>query len=625
MKSYEEAANAYQEWRNVDRSRANTALQMLYQKDEDLFEQIVAKQIKAVEDNPDDTDTHHALAETYVSNDKRDEAIGVYEKLCALQPDNVEWFKMLGNLYQLRGETAESVGGSALRLNGDGSYADLNDSDALNASHTQLTLEVWIKPTKSKFAALLYKGHNGTSDLNRSFVLWLSDDDIWFSASPDGWENTSIYSSVNAISLNKWHHIASVLNTQIGSIKLYIDGIPVASKSVPNKPVCKSHLPLRIGSIHSSHKRYNQVFFEGELADIRIWSTARTTEQIQSHMNATLTGNETGLIGFVQQFGENIDTPPNHLGARVVGNAEVVPYTRPIFFGASREYLAKSVEAYERAIALEPTAHQLYYALARNYLRLNRVDAAEATYRRAIDAVLELTSSPDFTGWRSDSRNMLDSGIRRLWQFYVDRDELEKGIETLEALKSKMGDSATLHKFLGDAYKELSDSEKSDAAYAEWFEIRRKEIYDFWTPHYFNLAAQLLGIGSMPEKAVRFAELARPHENQFSVLRLLCRAYIANGQYTEAVDEFKRVLENPAILAWPSEWSDTMLDAASVQLWLDIAEAARRVKDRGRYIEMIEKLVNSMPDNPIIHHHINPELSKLYHEQAQLEKSGKQR
>ena len=624
MQSYEKAANAYHEWRNVDRNRANAALQILYQKDEGLFERIVAKQIKAVEDNPDDTDVHHALAETYVSNDKRDKAIGVYEKLCTLQPDNVEWFKMLGNLYQLRGETAESVGGSALRLNGDGSYADVDDSDALNASHTQLTLEVWIKLTKSKLAALLYKGHNGTSDLNRSFVLWLSDDDIRFSASPDGWENTSVYSSVDAISLNKWHHIAAVLNTEIGSIKLYIDGIPVASNRFPNKPVCESHLPLRIGSIHSSDERYNRVFFEGELADLRIWSTARTAQQIRSHMNVALTGNEPGLIGFVRQFGEQVDAPPNHLGTRVVGSAEVVPYSRPIFVAASREYLTKSVEAYERAIVLEPTAYQLYDALARNYLRLSRVDAAEATYHRAIDAVLELTGSPDFTGWPSDSQKMLDSAIRRLWQFYVDHAELEKAVETLETLKSTVGDNATLHKLLGDTFKELGDGEKSDTAYAEWFEIRKKEIYDSWTPLYASLAAELLDTEFRPQEAVKFAALAMPHNNQFSGLRLLCRAYIANGGYTEAADEFKRVLKNPAILAWPSEWSEAMLDAASVLLWLDIAEAGRKIEDKTRYIETIEQLANSMPDNPMIQLHVKPELSKLYSEQAQLDKSRKQ-
>ena len=200
---------------------------------------------------------------------------------------------------------------------------------------------------------------------------------------------------------------------------------------------------------------------------------------------------------------------------------------------------------------------------------------------------------------------------------YVDHTEIEKAILTLEALKPKLASHATLHRLLGDAYKAVGDSEKSDAAYTEWFEIRRKEIYDYWAPSYASFATELLDVEFMPQEAVRFAELARPHENQLSALRLLCRAYIANGQYSEVVEEFKRVLKNPAILAWPSEWSDTMLDAASVQLWLDIAEAGRKVEDRARYIAMIEQLANSMSDNPIIQNHVNPELSKLYHEGAQ--------
>ena len=113
---YDEAANAYQEWRHIDKKRADAALQILYQQDENLFEKIVTKQIETVKVNPDDTDAHHVLAQTYESNGKHDEAISVYERLCALQPDNAEWFKALGNLYQQRRETAESVSGSALRL-----------------------------------------------------------------------------------------------------------------------------------------------------------------------------------------------------------------------------------------------------------------------------------------------------------------------------------------------------------------------------------------------------------------------------------------------------------------------------------------------------------------------------
>ncbi len=600
--AYEEAAKVYRQWRNIDKNRADAASQMLYQKNENLFEELVAKQIEAVEANPDDTDAYYTLAQTYESNGKHDEAIAVYEKLSQLQPDNVEWFKTLGNLYQQGRETAESVIGSAFRLNGDGSFLELNDSAALNASHTQLTVEVWIKPTKMKYAAILYKGGKQTPNfLNRSFALWFTYNGITFSVSADGWQEIRLSSPTGAISLDRWHHIAGVLNTQTGSMKLYINGMAVASRSFPKKPVYKSRLPLRVGWTHSDDEHSNQLFFEGELTDVRIWSTARTAQEIQSHMNVTLTGDEPNLVGFV-------DTPPNHGSERLVGNVEVVRYTRPVFAMPTVRHLTKAVEAYERAIALEPTAHLLYDVLARNYLILNKANEAEATYRRAIDAEPE---------WRK----MLDSAIRRLWRFYAERAELEKGIATLESLKPKIAFNATLHKLLGDAYKEIGDSKKSDAAYAKWFEMRRREIYGTWAPSYSSLAAQLLDIGFMPEEAVKFAKLARPHDNHFRVLRLLCRAYIANGQYTEALDEFKCVLSNPAILAWPGDWSSATLEAASLQLWLDIVEAGRRVKDRARYIEMIENLVNSMPDNPTIQRHANLELSKLYDEQAQLDKS----
>ena len=597
---YEKAARVYGQWRKIDKNPADAALQMLYQKDENLFERLVAKQMAAIEAKPDDTDAHYTLAQTFESNGNYDEAIAVYENLSQLQPDNVEWFKALGNLYQQRRVTANTVEGSAFRLNGDGSFVELNDNTALNASHTQLTVEAWIKPTKTKYAAILYKGGKQTPNyLNLSFAMWFTYSGIKFSVSADGWQENRVLSPAGAISLDRWHHIAGVMSTQTGSMKLYIDGMAVASMSCPKKPLYKSRLPLRVGWTHSNDERSKQLFFEGKISGVRIWKTARTADEIQSHMNVTLTGDEPNLVGFV-------DTPPNQGSERLVGNVEVVRYTRPVFAMPTVRHLTKATEAYEKAITLEPTAHQLYDMLGRNYLLLNKTDEAESTYRRAIDAEPE---------WRK----MLDSTIRRLWRLYAERAELEKGIVTLELLKPKITFNATLHKLLGDAYKEVGDSKKSDAAYAKWFEMRRKEIYDTWAPGYSSFAAELLDIELMPEEAVKFAKLARPHDNQFKVLRLLCRAYIANGQYTEAIDEFKYVLRNSAILAWPGEWSSATLEAASVQLWLDIVEAGRRTKDRAGYTQMIENLVSRVPDNTMIQRYANLELSKLYDEQTELE------
>ena len=386
-KSYEEAANAYYQLRDSIEMHNNTenqhildmadaALQRLYKMDENLFDQLVAKRIAAVEANPDDPDAYYTLAQAYESNNKLDEAIAVYEKLGELQPNNVEWLMTLGDLYQQRCETMKSVEGNGLRFSDDGGFVECNDNAALNAISTQLTIEAWIKPTRFyNTRYILYKGDTQNRNLtNRSFALWMpSSDTIRFSASPDGWREISISSSRNTISPNKWHHIAGVLDTQIGLMKLYIDGIVVASRSFPKKSVHKSQLPLRIGF---GWEEPSYVSFKGELTDVRIWNTARTAQEIQSHMNVTLTGSEPGLVGFVQQFSESVDTSPKHLSGRFVGEVEVIRYTRPLSAMATVEHLTKAAEVYEKVLALEPRAYPLYKTLAKIYFRLNRVDDA---------------------------------------------------------------------------------------------------------------------------------------------------------------------------------------------------------------------------------------------------------
>ena len=51
--------------------------------------------------------------------------------------------------------------------------------------------------------------------------------------------------------------------------------------------------------------------------------------------------------------------------------------------------LAKASTAYERAIELDPTSYQLYSLLAETHIKSDRLSAAEAVYRRALEASLE--------------------------------------------------------------------------------------------------------------------------------------------------------------------------------------------------------------------------------------------
>ncbi|RKU18681.1 hypothetical protein C6503_09090 [Candidatus Poribacteria bacterium] len=101
---YEEAIKAYQQMANVSRNshkkrEAEKAINEIY-REGNLYETRIPKQLKKLEENPDDIDTRLALAKDYVSSGKVEEGIAAYEKLSELQPNNAEWHKVIGSLYR---------------------------------------------------------------------------------------------------------------------------------------------------------------------------------------------------------------------------------------------------------------------------------------------------------------------------------------------------------------------------------------------------------------------------------------------------------------------------------------------------------------------------------------------
>ena len=87
-----------------------------------------------------------------------------------------------------------------------------------------------------------------------------------------------------------WHHAAVSYESASGTTTLLLDGVPVESTMLlaPNIPAADSF----IGSLSGSND-----FFEGEMADIRIWDVARSQDDI--NLNAQLEilqGDTSGLV-----------------------------------------------------------------------------------------------------------------------------------------------------------------------------------------------------------------------------------------------------------------------------------------------------------------------------------------
>ena len=609
---YENAVNAYQQMANAvrsdhERSSAEAAMRRAY-KAGNLYEKQIPEKLQLVAENPDDPDTHFALAQTYEWSDRIDEAIVQYEKMSELQPDSSRWHKTIGDLYQKQRPTGAEFEDTALQLDGNLSFVEIADSDALNDIGQQVTVTVWIKPTDfpNTPAAIIYKSDRQTLDIsNQSYIFWLqANGAIRFTSSPRSQEGRILFSAPGAIGLNTWHHVAGVIDANKNVIKLFIDGTEVAHRDFGRGGFYESQYPLRIGASHEKGMKY--ATFDGQIDEVRIWNVARTEAEIRAGMNTKLKGDEPGLVGYwtfdEETEGYISDESPNGNAGRLVGNTKLVGYTRPIFAVAGAEQLAKATIAYEKALALEPTSYELYHRLARTHAKGDQLSEAETAYRRALDISLE--------------DNEHDSAVRGIWRLYADQEQRDKGIAILESLKPEMEKSAVLHELLGDAYKEAGEPEKANAAYTKWLEIRQKEVnrgQRAWD--YQHLANQLLDKEIMPEKALEFAERAsQTHDSSWRYASALGRAYLANERYEEALEQFKRGVNSR------NQPSTTPEDAAR-RLWRRATQGSEKAKDEGRYVEIVEKVMNAMPDNPTIQLLANIALAEYYREHDQFEKA----
>ena len=121
-KQYEAAYNAYEQIANIARSeyRRESAETKMHQaaKQGKLYEKWIPRLLKQAQEKPDDLNANFDLAEAYEASNKVDAAIAQYQKLSELQPDNSEWYKKLGDIYEKQSiqqrETGEVIEGTAL-------------------------------------------------------------------------------------------------------------------------------------------------------------------------------------------------------------------------------------------------------------------------------------------------------------------------------------------------------------------------------------------------------------------------------------------------------------------------------------------------------------------------------
>ena len=130
----------------------------------------------------------------------------------------------------------------------------------------------------------------------------------------------------------------STIDAKNDNVKLYLNGAEVRRSNFKGENnLTKTTLPLRIGCSHeeeiSEHASY-----AGLIDEVRVWNIVRNEHQIRSDMHKQLKGDEAGLVGYWKFDAENegrvYDSSLNKHDGKLVGNAKLEPYSRPILASA---------------------------------------------------------------------------------------------------------------------------------------------------------------------------------------------------------------------------------------------------------------------------------------------------
>ncbi len=114
--------------------------------------------------------------------------------------------------------------------------------------------------------------------------------------------------AVTNVCLNdgNWHHAAVVTSDDGTSVSAYIDGVLAKTVAVSGfaVPELATYLPVTVGCFMPAESRFYTVF-DGSIANVRLWSDARTAEELAANANVSVGADAEGLIAEWMLSGEN--------------------------------------------------------------------------------------------------------------------------------------------------------------------------------------------------------------------------------------------------------------------------------------------------------------------------------
>lgn len=161
----------------------------------------------------------------------------------------------------------------------------------------EMTLEAWINTTQTGTGTII--AWKDVQNDGESCMFRIQNGKLQYGE----WINSG-WSEINSnipVNIGSWIHVAVVRKGNEAT--LYINGHKDAVQSMNSSPMCKTD-NLKIGALGTVW----QECFQGQIDEVRIWSKARTEEEIQANFLKEISGKELGLEGYWKMDGTSTDS-----------------------------------------------------------------------------------------------------------------------------------------------------------------------------------------------------------------------------------------------------------------------------------------------------------------------------
>ena len=185
----------------------------------------------------------------------------------------------------------------SLQFDGVGDYVDLDNPAALQITGS-LTIEMWVKPARFpvREGGLYCKAFPGEGyalikgDGRLRYGYGQNPSDLFGSSG-----SYQFIDSTKSLQVKQWSHVAIVRNLEAPERKLswYINGVLDSEVGAQFATARAGNLPVQIG-----RQSGRSFYFPGQIDEVRVWSRARSADEIKADMHHQLEGNEPGLVGY---------------------------------------------------------------------------------------------------------------------------------------------------------------------------------------------------------------------------------------------------------------------------------------------------------------------------------------